>query len=92
MKNPNTDNVDAVVLDSIDDILLGAAVINNLCHIVLKDRGICVLRRLPQYFDLKFWKKYQQTLLQLNNELFGHNNFNKSFLLFCSKDLVLIYF
>lgn len=86
MRHPNADDVDAVVLDSIDDVVLGAAVINNLCHVILKDRGICVLRRLPQHFDLKFWKKYHQSLLQLDGGL--HDNLKKAFLSFCSKDLV----
>ncbi|KAI1730644.1 nuclear pore complex protein 15 [Ditylenchus destructor] len=88
IKNPNSDNADVAFLEKIDDELLGAASVNGSCHVVLRDTGVCVLRRLPKSFDLSFWKKYGPGLVDIPEEDFVDNQLKKAFVVFCSKDLV----
>lgn len=62
---------------------------NNLCHLILKNSGICALRRLPRLFDLSFWKKYRQHLDTSSGDYLGRDfeHLRSAFFTFCSKDL-----
>lgn len=62
---------------------------NNLCHLILKDTGICALRRLPRLFDLSFWKKYRTHLQRPSGDFLGRDfeHLQQAFFSFCSKNL-----
>lgn len=34
-----------------------SAAIHGSAHLVLKEGGVCTVRRLPCHYDLNFWKK-----------------------------------
>ncbi|KAI6197809.1 hypothetical protein M3Y94_01268600 [Aphelenchoides besseyi] len=86
--NP-TDREPTTILEEFNDSLLGAASLNNLCHLVLAETGICALRRLPRLFDLSFWKKHRNALKRPTNEFLGRDfdKLQSSFFKFCAKDL-----
>uniref|UniRef100_A0A915ELW5 Nucleoporin Nup133/Nup155-like C-terminal domain-containing protein n=1 Tax=Ditylenchus dipsaci TaxID=166011 RepID=A0A915ELW5_9BILA len=87
IRHPTTQNVHAAILENIDDVLLGASCVNGLCHVVLKESGVCALRRLPKAFDLSFWERYGDGLESLISEPFSDDLFKQAFAVFCSKDL-----
>lgn len=62
---------------------------NGLCHLILKETGICALRRLPRLFDLSFWKKYRLHLQKPSGDFLGRDfeHLQQAFFTFCSKDL-----
>jgi hypothetical protein len=93
-----------VIREEFDDFLLGvgkyrlkynpknqifSATRNSLCHLILKDMGICALRRLPRLFDLSFWKKYRSHLLKRSEDFLGRDfeHLQQAFFSFCAKDL-----
>uniref|UniRef100_A0A914HDL4 Protein LTV1 homolog n=1 Tax=Globodera rostochiensis TaxID=31243 RepID=A0A914HDL4_GLORO len=71
--------------------LLGASSVNGLSHVMLKEKGLCTVRRLPELFDLSFWKKYRSILLQMEeqpNVFVGEEHRLKdAFIEFCAKDI-----
>ncbi|KAL3084362.1 hypothetical protein niasHT_035188 [Heterodera trifolii] len=73
------------------DQLLGAAVVNGLSHVILKEKGLCTVRRLPEQFDLGFWKKYRSVLHQMEeqpNAFVGDEcRLNEAFVEFCAKNI-----
>lgn len=56
---------------------------------ILKNKGICALRRLPRMFDLSFWKKYRTHLQKPTGDFLGRDfeHLQQAFFTFCSKDL-----
>ena len=66
-----------------------AAALNGLCHLMLKETGICALRRLPRAFDLSFWTKYGAYLQRPTGDYLGrdYEQLQSAFFTFCAKNL-----
>jgi hypothetical protein len=62
------------------------------CHLILKNSGICTLRRLPRLYDLTFWIKFRyelrETISKIDECDTAATLFHKAFINFCSKELV----
>ncbi|KAF7640046.1 Nucleoporin_N domain-containing protein [Meloidogyne graminicola] len=74
------------------DILFGSAAIHGSAHLVLKEGGVCTVRRLPCHYNLNFWKKHQEILHQLDTqERFtvtgSEHRLKDAFVEFCAKNI-----
>uniref|UniRef100_A0A1I7RQW8 Nuclear pore complex protein Nup133 n=1 Tax=Bursaphelenchus xylophilus TaxID=6326 RepID=A0A1I7RQW8_BURXY len=86
--NPEGD-ADSRVLESVEERVIGSETIDGLCHIVLKDSGVCALRKLPRDFDLLFYKRTKKALQIIYEDFMGKDfsQLKSAFLIFASKDL-----
>jgi len=74
---------------------INLAAINGQCNLILKNTGLCSVKRLPKFFDLEFSRKHYSGLQKIASTVeiseIGEEKFMKAFILFFSKDLVTLF-
>ncbi|CAD5229053.1 unnamed protein product [Bursaphelenchus okinawaensis] len=89
VKDPKEEDAENVVTEGIDERIVGSETMDNLCHIVLKDSGVCALRKLPRNFDLMFYRRAKKSMDVIFEDFMGTDftQLRQSFVAFASKDL-----